>query len=374
MATIEQRETESGRTKTARQRYDVRYRDANRRQRMRTFRTAADANAFAKSVEVDVMRGDYLDPGLGRTPFEAVAVKWYATTAPLKAKTRVGYDSVLRTWVLPYFAGRQVGRIETSDVRAFFADMAQKGAGVGTQRNARVVLRMVFATAVEDKALKSNPCDGVRLGRSDRSEMTFLELDQLHTLSDAMTRPEYGLLVRFTALTGLRAGEVAALRVGRLDLLRGRVEVAESASEVVGHGLVYGPPKTYERRSVPIPRAMCEELGFHLDGRAREPDAFMFTAPDGGPLRHGNFMARHFRPAVTAAGLPEGLRFHDLRHTCAALLINSDPPAHPLAVMRRLGHSSITITLDRYGHLFPEVEQAVTDSLDRAYRKSRRPA
>jgi integrase len=115
---------------------------------------------------------------------------------------------------------------------------------------------------------------------------------------------------------------------------------------------------------------MCEELGFHLDGRGSEPDAFVFTAPDGGPLRHGNFMARHFRPAVTAAGLPESLRFHDLRHTCAALLINADPPAHPLAVMRRLGHSSITITLDRYGHLFPEVEQSVTESLDRAYRSS----
>lgn len=97
----------------------------------------------------------------------------------------------------------------------------------------------------------------------------------------------------------------------------------------------------------------------------------MFTAPDGGPLRHGNFMARHFKRAVHASGAPEEMRFHDLRHTCAALLINADPPAHPLAVMKRLGHSSITVTYNSYGHLFPALDEALTESVDRAYRSAR---
>ncbi len=140
---------------------------------------------------------------------------------------------------------------------------------------------------------------------------------------------------------------------------------------MTGHGLVYGPTKTYERRSVPIPRAMCDELGAYLATRPADPEAFVFTAPDGGPLRHHNFYARHFRPAVVAARLPERMRFHDLRHTCAALLINAEPPAHPVAVMKRLGHSSITVTYDTYGHLFPALEEALTDSLDRSYRQSR---
>ena len=147
--------------------------------------------------------------------------------------------------------------------------------------------------------------------------------------------------------------ELGALRVGRLQLLRGRVEVAETVSEVTGHGLVYGPTKTYERRAVPIPRSMCEELGAYLAERPAHPEAFVFTAPDGGPLRHHNFMARHFRPAVSRAKLPERLRFDDLRHTCAALLINTDPPAHPLAVMKRLGHSAISVTYDTYGAPLP---------------------
>lgn len=372
MATIEKRETAAGRAKTARRRYDVRYRDQNNRQHKKTFKTAADANAFAKIVEGDIARGDYLDPRRARTLFAEWAERWYATTAGLRPKTRVGYESMLRTHLLPRFGDRQVGKIDKAAVRAFLADMEAAGAAAGTQRAARKVLRLVLATAVDDGALRNNPCDGIRLKFSERTEMHFLSLDEVHRLAAAMGREEYGLLVRFAALTGLRAGEVGALRVGRLQLLQRRVEVAESVGEVTGHGLVYGPPKTYERRSVPLPRSMCDELAAYLVDRPKDPSAFVFTSPDGGPLRHHNLMARYFRPAVTEAKVPEGLRFHDLRHTCAALLINADPPAHPLAVMRRLGHSSITVTLDRYGHLFPEVEQAVTESLDRAYRESRR--
>ena len=155
----------------------------------------------------------------------------------------------------------------------------------------------------------------------------FLTLDEVQALAAAMRRPEYGLLVRFVTLTGLRAGEVGALRIGRLDLLRGRVDVVEAVSEVTGHGLVYGPTKTYERRSVPIPRSMCDELGAYLATRPADPEAFVFTAPDGGPLRHHNFYARHFRPAVVvgrAAGADEISRYSAIRaRPC------SSTPTHP---------------------------------------------
>jgi len=249
--------------------------------------------------------------------------------------------------------------------------MQAEGAATGTVREARKILRLVLKTAVEAGAIKTNPCDGVRLARSEPEEMLFLTMDELLALSDAMRRPEYGLLVRFAGLTGLRAGEIGALRVGRVDLLRRRIDVVENVSEVNGHGLVYGPTKTYERRSVPLPAALADELAVLVRDRAGDRDAFVFTSPTGAPLRHHNFSERHFKPAVRRAGLPDGLRFHDLRHTCAALLINSDPPAHPLAVMKRLGHSSITGTYDTYGHLFPALDEALTASMDRSYRAAR---
>jgi len=129
---------------------------------------------------------------------------------------------------------------------------------------------------------------------------------------------------------------------------------------------VYGPPKTYARRSVPIPASIAGELEIHLSTRPGEPDAFLFTAPGGGPLRHRNFYGRFYKPAVLRAGLDPRTRFHDLRHTAAALMIAEG--AHLLAVKGRLGHSTIQVTADRYGHLFPLLEEALTAKLDRSYR------
>ena len=137
--------------------------------------------------------------------------------------------------------------------------------------------------------------------------------------------------------------------------------MAESVAEVKGHGLVFGEPKTYERRSVTLPDFLRHELAEVLDARPSEPSAFVFASPDGQVLRHGLFYQRKFKPAVRTAGLPERARFHDLRHTCAALCIALG--AHPKAIQERLGHSSITVTLDRYGHLFPKLDEALTDRL-----------
>ncbi len=235
-------------------------------------------------------------------------------------------------------------------------------------RGARKVARLVFASAVGSGAIKVNPCDGVRVPRSDRHEMMFLSTSQIEALAEAISAP-YGVLIRLAAYTGLRAGEIGALRVGRLDLLRRRIEVVESLAEEPWVWLVFGPPKTYERRAVALPPSLCEELAAYLADRSRERYALVFSAPEGGPLRHRNFYRRQFRPAVAAAGLPERTRFHDLRHTCAALLIAQG--AHPLAVMQRLGHSSITVTMNTYGHLFPELDEALTEGLDAAYRAAR---
>src|SRR4051794_30333892 len=308
--------------------WDVRYRDNRGRPRSRTFKRAEDARVYAKTVEADLVRGDFLDPAKGRRKFDEFAGQWLASCAGLKPKTIVGYTSMLRRHVLPGFSGLAIAKIERADVREFLGQLQADGAAPGTVRSARKVLRLVLVTAVESGAIKANPCDGVRIARSEPEEMHFLTTDELLSLAAALKRPEYGLLVRFAGLTGLRAGEIGALRVGRLDLLRRRVEVLEGVSEVTGHGLVYGPPKTYERRSVPIPPSLADDLAALLIGRGGDKDGFVFPAPNGAPLRHRNFMARHFKPALEHVGLPSTFRFHDLRHTCAALLINADPPAH----------------------------------------------
>ncbi|MAT02851.1 MAG: hypothetical protein CL421_07435 [Acidimicrobiaceae bacterium] len=100
---------------------------------------------------------------------------------------------------------------------------------------------------------------------------------------------------------------------------------------------------------------------------AADPTALVFVSKEGEVLRHSNFYSRTFKPAAEAFGL-NSFRFHDLRHTCAAMLIADG--AHPRAIMERLGHSSITVTLNTYGHLFPSLDEALTDGLEEQFQRA----
>jgi integrase len=139
--------------------------------------------------------------------------------------------------------------------------------------------------------------------------------------------------------------------------------VAEIVVEVRGV-LHIGPPKTRaSRRTVGLPRFVADELAAHLAGPG-DPEHFVFTAPQGGALRVTAFRARVWRLAIRAAGL-DGLRIHDLRHTAVALWIAAG--ANPKEVAARAGHASVSFTLDRYGHLYPEADTALRDRLDALY-------
>jgi integrase len=336
------------------------------KERGRTFRTKRDAELFLGRQSADIQRGDYLDARLARTTFTQWAEEWLSTTVHPKPRTQASYESILRKRVLPVFGEARIAAVEQVDVRRFVAQLARGGDEPGTIRNIFNVLRLVFGAAVASGAIRANPCTGVRMPRSTRTEMLFLEPEQILELADAIT-PAFRTLVLVAAYTGLRAGEIGALRVGRVDLLRATAHVRESLADVNGR-LVFGPTKTYGQRTVRLPRFLCEELADHLSGRLHQADDFVFTGSSGGPLRHNLFYTRHFKPAVVRAGLPTALRFHDMRHTCAALLIAQG--AHPKAIMERLGHSSIQVTLDRYGHLFASLDGTLTDGLEATYRAS----
>jgi integrase len=260
----------------------------------------------------------------------------------------------------------ELGGIDTLAVREWIAGLVEQGLSPSRIRNAHQVLSQILAAGVEGGRIARNPAAGVRLPRIVRRDMHFLTAGQVEDLAAAID-PRYRLLVRFAACTGLRAGELVALRVRHLKLLRGRCEVAESATEVDGR-LVWGPTKTYASRTVPLPRFLCEQLAAYLGGRSHGPEDLVFAAPQGGPLREQKFVAGTFKPAASRAGLPHRLRFHDLRHTCASLLIAQG--ASVKAVQAQLGHASATVTLDRYGHLFPDELQRLADRLQDAYAEA----
>ena len=161
----------------------------------------------------------------------------------------------------------------------------------------------------------------------------------------------------------LRWGELAALTARRIDLARRRIEVVDAITEVHGR-VVVGTTKTHQRRSVPIPRFLADELADHLAGKA--PGNLVFTAPEGGVLRNTNFRPRFFDPATEKVGLL-GLTPHELRHTAASLALAAG--ANVKAVQLMLGHASAAMTLDTYAGLFAYDLDAVADRLDRAFGK-----
>lgn len=348
-------------------RWEAVYRDPSGRERSKRHRTRAEADRWLTSVKNEIHRGDYVDPTLGRTPFSRWAKEWLDGSGHLKPKTRADYEGMLRVHVMPTFADKAVGAITPGDVRRFIADKVASGSAPGTVRGARKVLRLVLTVAQAEGAIRSNPCDGVRVPPSPKAEMVFLDAAQVEALARAI-EPRYSTMIRIAAYTGMRAGEIEAPRIGRTDLDAGRLTIAESVTEVQRLGLVFGQPKTYERRSVTLPPFLTAELRAHLADRDDDPEAFVFTSPEGGVIAHKNFYHRSYKPAVRAAGLPASTRFHDLRHTCAALCIALG--AHPKAIQERLGHSSITVTLDRYGHLFPKLDETLTGRLDELHHEA----
>ena len=330
-----------------------------------TFATKTAAQRWLTLIEADLHRGDWVDPSLGRHTLAEWHEAWRETLTRPAASTRHRYDTAWRTHLADAIGHRPVGQITRDELRRLFMDMAEAGAAAGTISNVQAVLRLVLGYAMEEGAIRANPATRLRLPRPRKAEMHFLNAEEVWRLAHAIG-DHWRAMILMAAFTGLRAGELEALRVRNLDLVGGRVTVSESAGEVSGERIV-GEPKNYQRRTVPLPSALVDELMAHMKRRGplRRTD-LVFVSPEGEPIRHTNFIRRQFKPAVIAAGLEEGVRFHDLRHTYAALLIAEG--AHALAVKNRLGHSTITVTLDRYGHLFPHVEEHLTDALDATIR------
>jgi integrase len=179
----------------------------------------------------------------------------------------------------------------------------------------------------------------------------------VHELADACGE-EYRLMVLVLGYTGLRWGEMAALRVWRVDFLRRRVLVAESVTPVKGV-MTFGPTKGHERREVPLPRFLIEDLAQHVEYKSA--DDLVFMGERGAMMRSGTFRRAALIEAAKVIGIP-GFHPHELRHTAASLAIASG--ADVKVVQQMLGHKSATMTLDQSGHLFGHRLDVVADAMD----------
>lgn len=339
-------------------RWRARYRDPAGKERAKHFDRKIDAQRWLATVEVAKDRGEWVDPSLARVTMADWSRRWLVAQVQLKPSTRERYALSLRRYILPRWSSMPINAISHGDFVVWVQELSSSGLAPATVRHAHRVLSMIFDLAVRDARLPRNPALDVRLPRVVTTEKRFLSIDEVEKLADACAG--YDLLVRLLAYTGLRWGEAAALRWRNVDIDRRRLHVAEAMTEVRGR-VVVGTPKNHHRRTVPLPAFLAQGL---TDARDNKPgDALVFTSPDGGYLRNGNFRTRVFSAATSSVGLA-GLTPHELRHTAASLAIASG--ANVKAVQRMLGHASAAMTLDVYAGLFADDLDALAEGLDRA--------
>lgn len=336
----------------------ARYRGPDKRERSKHFPRKLDAERWLAAVEVAKTRGEWIDPSLSRALTGLWARKWLAAQGQLKPTTFVRYEGIVDKHIEPAWGRVPLAEVAPADVAAWLARLTESGLAAATVRYIHRVFSLAMAYAVLDGRLSRNPAEGVPLPRAKARPKRFLSHAEVELLADEC--PDHTTLIYVLSYTGLRFGEVSALQVGDVDLMRRRIHVNRAMAEVRGRAVV-GTPKDHEVRSVPVPPFLVDALAEHLAGRPA--DALAFPAPGGGFLRNGNFRRNVFDAAALRAGI-SGLTPHGLRHTAASLAIQAG--ASVLSVCRMLGHSSPVVTLKVYAQLFEDDLDALADRLHTA--------
>lgn len=344
-------------------------------QKTRTFSRKIDASDFLASIEHGIRSGTYVDPTSGKITFG----EWWPTIREarhdLRASSVVRDDTYYRTHIAPRFAAIPLTAIDRPMLRAWVAELVEKGLAPKTVRHAFGLVRQSLDMAVEDRVLSVNPAYRFRgLPVITHREMTIATTEDIATLAERID-PRYRTWLLTAAYSGLRFGELVALQRQSLDLEAGRIRVGASTTEVRGK-LVTGMPKTNAGvRTVPIPAPVVTELARHCEGQGASD--LVFQAPEGGPMRRSVHRRRVWIPATVAAGLGElgpsdpgnpdsplsysGLRVHDLRHSAVTHWISTG--ANIKQLTKWAGHSSVSTLIDRYGHLLETDEAPVMEAL-----------
>jgi integrase len=408
MAQITKRTTSSGQS-----RYDVRTR-INGRVVTKTFTRRKDADNYATTIENDRLTGYAVDPAGGRVTVRELTERWISSD-PRKRANTVGRDrSALRVHILPAIGDRQLQSLRQTDAQGLVNEWTAKLAPKTVHRTYGV-LRAALTFAVNAGLIARSPCRNVKLPQLVRNHWREVTPDDVLAIVDAID-DRYRAMVWVSALLGLRWGEVAGLRVGRLDLLARTLTVAEIVTRDAKGRPVVGPPKSEAgHRTLAMPTVLVEVLAEHMARcglTAADADTYLFPAPGGSGWSYSNFRRRIWRPAIelteldgaVAVDTPSGpaircpvcktgvpvtdagdveskrtamsghhkvspdcltvarksrLGFHDLRRAAATALVLENVDLK--TAQTRLGHSDPRLTLAVYAQATTEADRAAAD-------------
>jgi integrase len=333
------------------------------------FTTKTAANNRLTVLMGEQLTGTFIDPRGRKTLLsDWLDLWWPGYEASLKRSARQQESSRVANHIRPMLGHYALEDLMPLRILGWVGDLAAgrgPDVGIGTRRtprqplapksirNTHGLLHRILDAAVGERLIRINPATGTSLPRKVHHEMRFLNPPEMARLLAACPEDYRPLVLLFLA-TGLRYGEAVALRAGDVDLMEGKVRVTRSMHHGAGGQVHFVEPKSEQsRRTVTIPMDVALALAGTAAGKEREE--LMFCRADGQHLTR-TFRQLHWPKIRDAAGLT-GLRIHDLRHTHAAMLISDGRPL--TAIQRRMGHSSIKVTSDLYGHLMPEVDSGI---------------
>jgi integrase len=283
------------------------------------------------------------------------------------------YEQIVRVHIRPALGNLKLKNVTPAHVRGLYRDKLEVGLSPRTVRYIHVTLHKALKQAVADGLIPRNATVAVNPPQVRKEEIRPLTAEQVKTLFEAVRGDRLESLYILAVHTGLRQGELLGLKWGDVDLEAGALHVRRTLTTPKGGPLLTTPKTKGSRRTVKLSPTALEALRNHLERQLREIDqagdlwrenGLIFASESGEPLNRHYITTHHFKPLLKRASLPE-IRFHDLRHTCATLLLTKN--VNPKVVSEMLGHATIAITLDTYSHVLPnmqsEAAQAMEDAL-----------
>jgi integrase len=320
----------------------------------KAFATEAEADLWLSEQHVAVARGGFIDPKGADTLLR----DWWPiffSEAQLKPRTQEAYESHWRNHILPPLGHRPIS-LRRNEIQAWVNRLP---VAPGTAETVLAVLQSCLKAAVADELIAKSNAVGVKPPRVPRHRLIVPSAEDVAAITEAIF-DRYAITVRLAAEAGLRQGEVLGLRVEDLDLLGRRLTVTRQAQTLRGGVQLDLPPKSDAgHRTIPLAPDTVEALALHLK-RFPPRHGLVVTTTPGKPVRR-NIHYHAWDRAKEAAGIDPAVRFHDLRHRYASVLIEAGLDA--LTIKTLMGHSSVSQTFDTYGHMFPNQAERAAQAI-----------
>ncbi|TCS80341.1 site-specific integrase [Tepidibacillus fermentans] len=347
------------------------------------FNTKKEAEkAMAQKIH-ELNMGTYVEPSkltLGDYLYQWLENYAKVNTAP---RTYEGYEMIIKKHIIPSLGHITLDNLKPLHIQRYYSDKLSHGRTDGTGGlsaqtvlHHHRVLKEALEQAVKWQLIVRNVADAVEPPRPKKVQMVTLNKQEISKLLEtAKDSPFFPII--FTAIyTGMRRGEILGLRWRDINFHNRVISVRQTLQAVKGKGLIFKEPKNGKERTVSIPDSLIDLLKKQKikqnENKLRFGPAYndfdlVFAQPNGNPFQPSE-LSRGFNKIIKKAEITP-IRFHDLRHTHATLLLEQG--VHPKIVSERLGHSSINITLDTYSHVLPNMQEEAANKFDDLIKKSK---